>query len=98
MHNNSNMRNKQMEVNICKILPLFKISRTHAWKWPLFLDFAPFIEKKTKKKNMYKAGTLYFFNSFFGKFSKDFHAAKCVFFQVDSRYSVSEIRWWFCVN
>ena len=29
----------QMEINTCKILPLFKISRTQAWKWPVFLDF-----------------------------------------------------------
>ena len=32
IHNNSNTRNKQMEMNTCKILPFFKISRTHAWK------------------------------------------------------------------
>ena len=61
MHNNSNMRNKQMEVNICKILPLFKISRTHAWKWPLFLDFAPFIEKKKKKKKQVQGRDIVFF-------------------------------------
>ena len=36
--NDSNMRNKQMEINTCKILPFFEISRPHAWKMtPLFL-------------------------------------------------------------
>ena len=32
MHNNSNMRNEQMEINTWKILAFFKISRIHAWK------------------------------------------------------------------
>ena len=43
------MRYKQMAINICKILPLSKISRPHACKmtpssW--FREFAPPIEKK----------------------------------------------------
>ena len=46
MHENSNMRNKQMEIHTYKILPFFKIPRTHAWKITpfLFRDFAPPIE------------------------------------------------------
>ena len=39
MHNSSNMRNKQMAISTCQILPFFKISLVPA-KWPLFLDFA----------------------------------------------------------
>ena len=37
MHCSSNMRNKQMEIKTCKILPFSKLSRTHAWKWLIFL-------------------------------------------------------------
>ena len=33
MHNNSNMRNKQMVINASKILPLFLISRIRASHW-----------------------------------------------------------------
>ena len=40
MHNKSNMRNKQMIINTCKILPFFKVSRTYACKMTLFIDFA----------------------------------------------------------
>ena len=46
MYNNSNIQNKQIEINTCKILSLFKISRTHVWKMtpppppPPPLDFA----------------------------------------------------------
>ena len=40
MHNNSNLWNKQMKINTCKIVPLLKISRIHAWKMTPFLDFA----------------------------------------------------------
>ena len=48
MHNYSNMRNKQMVIDTCKVLPFFKISRTHAclmtpFSW--FREFAPPIEK-----------------------------------------------------
>ena len=42
------MRNKQMEINTCKFLLLFKISRTHARKITLlsgFREFEPPIEK-----------------------------------------------------
>ena len=48
MHNNSNMRNKQMVINTCKILPSIKISRTHACKMTPFSrlrEFAPPNEK-----------------------------------------------------
>ena len=47
MHNNSNMRNKQMEINTRKILPFFKISWSYAWKmfFSSFREFAPPIEK-----------------------------------------------------
>ena len=34
-------------LNTYKILPIFNISRTHAWKMTPFLDFAPPIEKYT---------------------------------------------------
>ena len=37
MHNNSNMRNKEMVINTCKILPFLKISRTHAYKMMLWI-------------------------------------------------------------
>ena len=37
MHNNLNMRNKQMLINTCKILPFIKISRTYACKMTPFL-------------------------------------------------------------
>ena len=40
IHNNSNTRNKHMEINTCKILPFFKISLNHAWQIPLSLDYA----------------------------------------------------------
>ena len=33
----------QMEINTCKILPFFKISRTHAWKITLFSRFREFV-------------------------------------------------------
>ena len=48
MHNNSNMRNKQMVINPYKILPFFKIWRTHACKlthFSWFRKFTPLIEK-----------------------------------------------------
>ena len=48
MHNNSNMRNKQMVINPYKISPFFKISRTHACKlthFSWFRKFTPLIEK-----------------------------------------------------
>ena len=50
MHNYSDMRNKQMVVNICRILPFFKISWTHACKitpFSWFCKFVPCIEKNT---------------------------------------------------
>ena len=38
MHNYLNMRNAQMIINTCKLLPFLKISRTHACKnGPFFL-------------------------------------------------------------
>ena len=48
MHNNSNMRKKQMVINAYKILPFFEILQTHVCKmipfyW--FREFAPPIEK-----------------------------------------------------
>ena len=48
MHNNSNMQNKHMEINTCKILPLFKISQTHAWKMTPFSWFREFAPPKGK--------------------------------------------------
>ena len=50
MHNNSNMRKKQMVINAYKILPFFEILQTHVCKmipfyW--FREFAPPIEKNT---------------------------------------------------
>ena len=48
MHNNSNLWNKQMVINTCKILHFIKISRTHACKmtqFSWFREFAPPIKK-----------------------------------------------------
>ena len=48
MHNYSNMRNKQMVINTCKILPFLKISRTHACRitpFSWFREFAPPLKK-----------------------------------------------------
>ena len=48
MYSYSNMRNKQMVINTCQILPLFKIPRTRACKmtpFSWFREFAPPIEK-----------------------------------------------------
>ena len=48
IHNNSNMRNKQMEINTCKFLPFLKNSRTYIWKmtsFPWFRKFASPVEK-----------------------------------------------------
>ena len=61
MYNNSNILNKQMEINTCKILSFFKISRTHAWKMTLFSwfrEFGPPIEKNAPFcENGYEHGT-----------------------------------------
>ena len=43
MHNNSKMRNKQIVLNACKILPFFKILRTHAFKMTPFYGFREFM-------------------------------------------------------
>ena len=60
MQNYSNMRNKHMVINICQILPFFKISRTHAWKmtpFSWFREFAPLIEKRPFfRENRYERG------------------------------------------
>ena len=37
MHNNSNIRNKQMVINTCKIYPFSKFRGLMPAKWPLFL-------------------------------------------------------------
>ena len=48
MRNKSNMRNKQMVINTCKILTFFKISRTHGCKMTPFYWFrAPPMENNT---------------------------------------------------
>ena len=50
MHNYSHMRNKQMVIITCQILPFFEILRTHAYKmtpFSKFRKFAPPIEKNT---------------------------------------------------
>ena len=60
MHKNSNMRNKQIVINACKILPSFKILRTHACKMTPFYwfrEFAPPIEKIPPfRENVYELG------------------------------------------
>ena len=38
--NDSNMRNKQMEINTCKILTFSLISRPHAWKMTPFFSIS----------------------------------------------------------
>ena len=47
MHNNSNMRNKQMVINTCKVLPFSRIPWTHACKMTPFFDWknTPFFAK-----------------------------------------------------
>ena len=40
MHNNSNIRNKQMVINTCKIYPFSKFRGLMPAKWPIFLGFA----------------------------------------------------------
>ena len=59
MHNNSNMRNKQMVINTCKNLTFFRISRTHAFKMTLFSTslFLDFKKYPFFRENGYERGT-----------------------------------------
>ena len=56
MHNYINLQSEQMIINTCKILPFFKISRSHVCKMTHF--FAPPIEKKNPlfRENGYERG------------------------------------------
>ena len=67
MHNNSNMRNKQMVINTCKIFSFFKISRTLVSKiiFSWFREFAPPIGgwNKANLRNLIAATVLVSLNA-----------------------------------
>ena len=75
MHSNSNMRNKQVEINTCKILPLSKILMD-PFSW--FREFGPPIEKITLFRENGYGGWILKTNPSDGRSGSTAIVSKCV--------------------